>query len=75
MAISMRSFLSNRSASLPQIGVEAVVVSRAAVTTQVYWDWVPLSEPMIWGSAIDTIVLLTIATKRTRSRPLSASST
>ena len=30
------SFLLNRSASLPQIGVEAVEASRVAVTTQVY---------------------------------------
>ena len=29
------TFLLNRSASLPQIGVEAVVVSRVATTTQV----------------------------------------
>ena len=29
-------FLSNRSASLPQIGVDTVVASRAAVITQVY---------------------------------------
>ncbi|MBB2743637.1 UNVERIFIED_ORG: hypothetical protein FHR35_003473 [Microbispora rosea subsp. rosea] len=75
MATSISSFLLNRSASLPQIGVEAVVVSSAAVTTQVYCDWVPFSAPMIWGSATDTIVLLIIAMNRTRSRPLSASST
>ena len=36
MASWMSSFLLNRSASLPQIGVEAVEASRVAVTTQVY---------------------------------------
>ena len=41
IAIWISSFLLNRSASLPQIGVEAVEASRVAVTTQVYWLWVP----------------------------------
>lgn len=41
MAIWSSSFLLNRSASLPQIGVEAVEASRVAVTTQVYCDCVP----------------------------------
>ena len=36
MASWMSSFLLNRSASLPQIGVVAVEASRVAVTTQVY---------------------------------------
>ena len=35
MAIWTSSFLFSRSASLPQIGVVTVVVSRVAVTTQV----------------------------------------
>ena len=74
MAIWISSFLLNRSASLPQIGVVAVPASSAAVTTQVYCACVPLSEPMICGSATDTIVTLSIATNRTSSRPLSASS-
>ena len=43
MAIWTSSFLLNRSASLPQIGVVAVAVSRVAVTTQVYWVWLPFS--------------------------------
>ncbi len=51
------SFLLNRSASLPQIGVVAVAVSRVAVTTQVYWVCVPSSAPMICGSAVETTVL------------------
>lgn len=64
----------NRSASLPQIGVVAVAVSRVAVTTQVYWFCEPFNDPMILGSAVETTVLLNIATKSTSSRPLSASS-
>ena len=35
MAIWVRTFLLNRSDSLPQIGVVAVMVSRVATTTQV----------------------------------------
>jgi hypothetical protein len=69
----MSSFLLNRSASLPQIGVVAVAVSRVAVTTQVYWVCDPLSEPMIFGSAVETTVLLSMATNSTSSRPLRAS--
>ncbi len=34
-ALWTSTFLLNRSASLPQIGVEAVIVSRVATTTQV----------------------------------------
>ncbi len=45
------------------------------MTTQVYCDWLPLSAPMICGSAVDTTVLLSIATNSTSSRPLSASRT
>ncbi len=68
-------FLLNRSASLPQIGVVAVAVSRVAVTTHVYCVWVPFSEPMMRGSAVDTTVELTIATNRASSSPDSDSST
>ncbi|GAB7073476.1 hypothetical protein JCM18897A_13330 [Streptomyces sp. JCM 18897] len=57
---------------MPQMGVEAVEASSVAVTTQVYCDWVPSSEPMIWGSATETTVPLIIATNRTTSRPLKA---
>src|SRR3954471_3598247 len=56
IAIWISSFLLNRSASLPQIGVEAVEASRVAVTTQVYWLWVPLRSVMIVGSALETTV-------------------
>ncbi len=73
MEIWRSSFLLNRSASLPQIGVDAVAASSDAVITQVYCDWVPSSAPMICGSATDTIVPLIIATNSTRSSPLSAS--
>ena len=56
IAIWISSFLLNRSASLPQIGVEAVEASRVAVTTQVYWLWVPFRSVMIVGSAFETTV-------------------
>lgn len=72
MDICSSSFLLNRSASFPQIGVEAVEASSIAVTTQVYCDWVPLREPMICGRATETTVLLIIATNSTMSRPLRA---
>src|SRR4051812_12670719 len=52
----MSSFLLNRSASLPQIGVEAVEESSVAVTTQVYWLWVPRRSVMIVGRALETTV-------------------
>src|SRR3569623_3695814 len=74
MEIWISSFLLNRSASLPQIGVVAVAVSRVAVTTQVNWVCEPLSAPMICGSAVETTVLDRSATNRTSSRPESASS-
>src|SRR5690606_32474390 len=50
------SFLLNRSASLPQIGVVAVEASRVAVTTHVYWLCVPCRSVMIVGRAFATIV-------------------
>src|SRR5919205_1353109 len=56
------------------MGVDAVAASRAAVTTQVYCDWVPSSLAVIVGSAFATIVVLSRPTKRAISRPLSASS-
>ena len=52
IAIWTSSFLSNRSASLPQIGVDAVVVSRVAVTTQVYWVCEPCRSEMIVGQGV-----------------------
>ena len=75
IAIWTSSFLSNRSASLPQIGVDAVVVSRVAVTTQVYWVCEPCRSEMIVGSALETIVADRIETNIASRRPLSASST
>ena len=75
MPICSSSFLLNRSASLPQIGVLAVIASSVAVTTQVYWVCEPLSEPMMRGRAMDTTVELIIATNRTSSSPLNDSST
>ncbi|GAA2424642.1 hypothetical protein GCM10010405_03850 [Streptomyces macrosporus] len=44
--------------------------SRVAVTTQVYCDWEPFSDPTICGSATETTVLLIIATNNTTSSPL-----
>src|SRR5450830_849269 len=67
------SFLSNRSASLPQIGVVAALASSAAVMTQAKSVWVPLSSDMMVGSALATMVLLMIAVKKAASRPVSAS--
>ncbi len=58
---------------MPQIGVEAVAVSRVAVTTQVYWVCDPFRSPMMVGSAVETIVELDSATNSTSSRPESAS--
>src|SRR3954462_687478 len=56
------------------MGVVAVAASRAAVTTHVYWDWVPSSFEVIVGSALETIVELSRPTNSASSRPLSASS-
>src|SRR5699024_11741181 len=64
-------FLSNRSESLPHTGVEAVEASKVAVTTHVYCDWVPFSDPTIWGSATPTIVPLSMVTPKTVSSPTS----
>ena len=75
MATWTSVFLLNRSASLPQTGVVAVAVSSVAVTTHVYCVCVPLSEPMISGSAVETTVELIIATNSASSSPDSDSST
>ncbi len=75
MATWSSRFLGNRSASLPQIGVEAVEARSIAVTTHVYCDWLPLRVPTICGRATETMVELIIAANRTMSRPLRARST
>jgi hypothetical protein len=67
------SFLLNRSASLPQTGVETVMVSSDAVTTHVYCVWLPLRSAMIVGNAFATIVLLMMAVNMPASRPKSTS--
>src|SRR3954451_21095858 len=56
IASCSRSFLLNRSANLPQIGVETVEASSVAATTQVYWLWVPCRSVMIVGRAFETTV-------------------
>src|SRR6478752_9538174 len=68
-----RTFLLNRSASLPQIGVVAALARSAAVITQAKSVWVPLRSDMMVGSALATIVLLRIAVKNAASSPVSAS--
>src|SRR4051812_16738833 len=52
----MSSFLLNRSASLPQMGVDAVEASSVAVTTHVYWLCVPCRSVMMVGKAFETTV-------------------
>src|SRR3954451_11545464 len=49
------------------------MASREAVTTQVYWVWVPSRSPMIVGSAVETIVVLTMATNSADMRPMRTS--
>src|SRR4051812_10174916 len=73
MASWTSSFLLKRSESLPQIGVAAVAARSAAVTTQVYCDWVPSSLEVIVGSALATMVELSRPTNSASSRPLRAS--
>src|SRR5690349_7464247 len=68
-----RTFLSNRSASLPQIGVVAALASSAAVMTQAKSVCVPLSSDMMVGSALATMVLLRIAVKKAARSPVRAS--
>jgi hypothetical protein len=41
----------------------------------VYWVCDPCTAPRIFGSALETTVLLSVDTNRARSRPLSAFST
>src|SRR3954452_20027274 len=74
-AVWTRAFLENWSASLPQIGVVAVMVSRVATTTQVYAVWLPRRLSTIRGRAFETTVLESIATNMARRRPDMASST
>ena len=52
-----------------QIGLVTVMASSEAVTTQVYCVWVPSRSAMIVGSAVETMVALTIATKSADIRP------
>ena len=56
-----------------QIGLLTVIASSEAVTTQVYCVWVPSRSPMIVGSAVETIVVLTIATKSADISPMRTS--
>src|SRR5829696_212186 len=69
----MSVFLLVRSASLPQIGVVAVIASRVAVTTQVYADSLACRSEMIRGSALATTVLARTVTNMPSSRPDRAS--
>lgn len=62
-----------RSASLPHSGVDAVIASSAAVTTQVYALWPPPRSWMISGSALETMVEDRIAANMPSSSPDSAS--
>ena len=52
-----------------QIGLVTVIASSDAVTTQVYCVWVPSRSAMIVGSAVETMVALTIATNSADIRP------
>jgi hypothetical protein len=72
MLACTRIFLSNRSASLPQIGVVAALASSAAVMTHAKSVWEPLRSLMMVGRALATMVLLRIAVNRPASRPVSA---
>src|SRR6478735_10726104 len=74
-AVWTSAFLENWSASLPQIGVVAVIVSRVATTTQVYSVWLPCRLSTIRGNALETTVLESMATNIARRRPDMASST
>src|SRR3954451_12112432 len=69
------SLRSNRSASLPQTGVETVSASSVDVTTHVYEDWLPPRSLMMRGSAVETTVLDRIATNMPSISPDIASST
>ena len=71
----MSSLRLNRSASLPQIGVEIAVVSSVAVTTHVKAAWSPPMSWMMTGSEVETTVAARIETNMPSRRPDSASST
>lgn len=73
IALWTRTFLLNRSASLPQMGVEAALASNALVMTQAYAVCVPFRSPIIVGRAVATIVLLSSAVNSAASRPVRAS--
>ncbi len=72
IAVWYSTFLLNRSESLPQMGVVAVEVSSIAVTTHVYWPWVPWRSARMVGRALETMVEDSIATSRAESRPVKA---
>ena len=72
VALWTSTFLLNRSASLPQMGVVTVVARSEAVMIQVYWLWVPCRSPMIVGSAVATMVEHSIAVNSAASRPVMA---
>src|SRR5258705_5938157 len=67
------SFLLIRSDSLPQIGVDTVVASKLAVSTQVYSVWLPSRSAVIVGRALLTIVELSIAVNSAASSPINIS--
>ncbi len=75
MAIWISSLRLNRSASLPQMGVEIAVVSRVAVTTHVNAAWSPPRSWTMTGSEVETTVDASIDTNMPSSRPVSACST
>ena len=71
----MSSLRLNRSASLPQMGVEIAVVSSVAVTTHVKAAWSPPMSWMMTGSEVETTVAARIETNIPSRSPDSASST
>jgi len=73
IALWTSTFLLNRSASLPQMGVDAALASRAVVMTQAYAVCEPLRSPMMVGSAVETMVVLSSAVNSAASRPVRAS--
>ncbi|MDQ1084931.1 hypothetical protein QE414_002938 [Microbacterium sp. SORGH_AS 344] len=75
MATWMSTFRLNRSASLPQIGVEIAVVSRVAVMTQVYAFWSPERSCTMTGNEVETTVEASIDTKVPSRSPMRAGRT
>ena len=69
IAIWNSSLRLNRSASLPQTGVEIAVVSSVAVTTHVKAVWSPSRSWMMTGSEVETTVEASIDTNMPRRRP------